>query len=382
MPVDYGQVDAIAAAVADIYADAENALLALLTRQLSAGGFDDDTSRWAARKLAEVRALRRTAALLVDEVQRDGNMTIRTAIADGFRAGNAAALTELAEQHIGDIGPAARVADQSGGRAIQALADAAVAELRPVHAAVLRSTDDVYRKAVAGAVSRRLAGARDTRRAAQDAWAALSRQGVTGFVDKAGRRWQLSTYVEMGTRTGVARAAIVGQVDTILAAGERFGYVEDNPRECPICAPWETKILDLAGDGPARAPAVATLDQAQADGLHHPNCRHGLRMWRPGMRIVAARQPEGPQGYVAEQQQRHLERTVRAWRARHAAAFDDDARQAAAVKIHQWSQALADHLDTHPRLARKSYREHPGAGFTAPRGARTRRDAAHLASRA
>ncbi|WP_052721334.1 phage minor capsid protein [Actinoplanes rectilineatus] len=118
MAVDYLKVDAIAAAVADIYADAENALLALLTRRLAAGGFDDDTGTWAARKLGEVRALRRAAQLLVDELERDGNVTVRRAVADGWRAGNTAALTDLAEAQVGDIGPAARSADQAGGTAI------------------------------------------------------------------------------------------------------------------------------------------------------------------------------------------------------------------------------------------------------------------------
>lgn len=380
MPVDYSQVDAIAAAVADIYAEAENALLALVTRQLTDGGFEDVQASWAARKLSEVRALGRAAGLLVDELQRDGNVAVRQAVADGFRSGTATALTDLAEQHVGDIGPAARVADQRAGTAIQALADAVVQELRPVHSAVLRSTDDAYRKAIAGATARRLAGARDTRRAAQDAWAGLARQGITGFVDSTGRRWQLSTYVEMATRTAVGRSAVIGQVDTVLAAGLRFGYVEDNPRECPLCLPWESKILDLT-DGPARPPAVATLGQAQEAGLHHPNCRHGIRLWQPGVRIVPARAPD-PGGYAAEQQQRALERGLRSWRARYAAAFDDTGRQYAAGRIAIWSQRLAEHLDAHPRLPRKTYREHPGAGFVAPKSSRTRRDAAHLASRA
>src|SRR3954447_18483164 len=163
-------------AVADIYAEAENALLAAITRQLQAGGFDDDTaSRWQVRKLAEARALHRTAQLLVDELQRDGNVAVRQAVADGWRSGNATALTDLTEQHIGDIGPAARVADQTPGRAIQALADATVAELRPVHSAVLRGGDDAYRRAVAGGAARKLTGARDLRRAVQDTWAGLTR---------------------------------------------------------------------------------------------------------------------------------------------------------------------------------------------------------------
>lgn len=380
MPVDYSQVDAIAAAVADIYAEAENALLALVTRQLTDGGFEDVQASWAARKLSEVRALGRAAGLLVDELQRDGNVAVRRAVADGFRSGATTALTDLTEQHVGDIGPAARVADQRAGTAIQALADAVVQELRPVHSAVLRSTDDAYRRAIAGATARRLAGARDTRRAAQDAWAGLARQGITGFVDSTGRRWRLHTYAEMATRTAVARAAVVGAVDVMTAGGLSMCYVVDNPRECPVCRPYEGRILALAA--PAIAPAIATLDEAMAAGLFHPNCRHQIRPWRPGVRIVAARTPEGPGGYEAEQQQRAIERRLRGWRERYAAAFDDMGKQYAAKRIALWADALTRHLDEHPRLARVSYREHPGAGYRAPKGSRTRRDAAHLASRA
>lgn len=654
MPVDYGNVDAIASAAADIYAEGENALIALLTRQLQAGGFDDDTTRWAARKLTEIRALRRTATLVVDEMQRDGAIAIRAAVADGWRSGNATALTDLAEASIGDIGPAARVADQRAGTAVQALADATVAEMRPACAAVLRSADDAYRRAVAGATARRLAGARDTRRAAQDAWTGLARQGITGFTGAGGRRWRLFSYAEMGVRTAVGRAAVIGETDVIRAAGLAHCYVEDNPRECPLCLPWENKILAL--DAPATPPAVATLAEAQQAGLHHPNCfpagvlvsapsglvaaharryegeivvihtaggdelpvtpnhpiltpegwvaagalkvgdrvlrhrgwreqmlglagaasglgpgdeqvparvgdihhalrqarpmsaisvpgaaeqfhgdgsdgdvdtvftdgelpgrvlpqlgqglddlaflvgrpalralppggapfeilsaadlaahggvgglgergslcgrhaglaaphhltggehgaaladpvagdlradamrgrdlalrlagdvtpdeiidlgrrkfashvynlqtsegwylaaglvvsncRHRIRLWAPGTRITASRRPD-PGGYAAEQEQRRLERGLRAWRERYAAAFNDETRGYAAARIAGWAGRLQDHLDAHPRLPRKSYREFPGAGFVAPAGARTDRDAAHLA---
>ncbi len=383
MPVDYTQVDAIAAAVADVYAEGEQALLALITRQLQAGGFDDgdidaQAAAWAHRKLREVQALRRAAVLIVDRLQSDGGTVIRTAIADGLRAGNNAAIVDLAEAQVGPTGPDARTADTRSGNAVQALADAAVDELRPVHSAVLRATVDDYRHAVAGAAARRLTGTRTTRQAAQDAWAALSAKGITGFTDKSGRRWSLSAYVEMATRAAVARAAVVGQTDHWLAAGIDNCYVEDNPRECPICRPWESQILSLGAQ--VIAPAIATLAFAQADGLHHPNCRHALRLWRPGVRIVAARKPEGAAGYDAEQHQRYLERKLRGWRNRYAAAFDDAARQHAAARIAGWADALEQHLQANPRLPRLSYREHPGP-FAAPRRARGRRDRAHLKAR-
>ncbi len=379
MPVDYRAVDAVAAAVADIYAEAEHALLAAMTRQLTAGGFDDaSTSVWQVRKLAEARALKRAAQLLVDELERDGNVAVRQAVADGWRSGNQSALTDLVEQQVGDVGPTARAVGNLADGRVQVLADAVVGELRPAHARVLRSVDDGYRKAVAGATARKLTGARTLRQAAQDAWAGMARQGLTGFVDKTGRKWRLHTYAEMSVRTAVAHAAVAAETDTCLAAGITRVYVPDNPRECPICRPWETKILALTS--PAEAPAVATLDHAMREGLFHPNCRHEIRPWQPGVRIVAARKPD-PTGYDAEQRQRALERRLRKHRERYAAAFDDTARQRAAKRIAATAGELAEHLDAPPRLPRKSYREHPGAGFRAPRSARTRRDAAYLAAR-
>ena len=36
------------------------------------------------------------------------------------------------------------------------------------------------------------------------------------FVDKAGRKWELASYVEMATRTGNVHAALQGHIDRQL----------------------------------------------------------------------------------------------------------------------------------------------------------------------
>lgn len=363
MAVDYDVVDEVAGTVAGVYREAELALTRMLARRLGAGLHDE--TGWAVRKLGEVRAVRRAAQLIADQLATQGTARLREAVAAGYRVGNAAAVLDLAEAHVGDVGHIARGADMRAGNAIQALADAAVRELRGVHAAILPAVEGAYRQAIAGATARRLAGAADLRHAAQAAWAALLAQGVTRFTDSAGRRWRLSTYVEMATRTAVGRAAVVGQTDACLAAGITDVYVVDNPRECPICAPWEAQVLSLTDT--VTAPAIATLHAAQRAGLHHPNCRHGVRSYVRGRtRIQRARNPEGPGGYVAEQQQRYLERQIRRWAEREAGAFTDSERRHAAGTALRWRSALAVHLAQHPRLARKSYREQIDAGFAAP----------------
>ncbi|MBM0203531.1 phage capsid protein [Micromonospora sp. STR1s_5] len=359
MPVDYNLVDELAAQVAGIYGTAELALVERISRRLAAGLGESD---WAARKLREVRAVRRAAQLVADELETNGSAALRQAVAEGYRAGSNSAVVDLAERLVGDTGPTARGASERGSRAVQALADALVREVRPLHLAIVSAAESAYRQAIADATARTLTGVQDRRRAAQDAWAALVSQGVTRFTDTSGRQWRLHTWVEMATRTSTARAATKGLTDGLLAAGEYHVYVTDTPGECSICRPWEHLVLDLR----ARAvhPAVATLEAARAAGLLHPNCRHGVARWIPGTRL--SRTTADPAGNAARDRQRAIERHLRHWREREAAALTPDGTTYARKRVDAWLGEMQRHLDANPGLPRLLYREHIGAGHTTP----------------
>lgn len=373
MPVDPRYVDHVASAVAAVYAEAELALVRMVSRALAQ---DVDRPGWATRKLAEVSAVRRAAQLIVDAVEPRAQRAARAAVAAGYRAGNRAAVVELAERVAGDVGPWARGADTRRGSAVQALADAIVRELQPVHRAILPQTVNAYRSAVAGATARVHAGGIPQRQAAQAAWQALTDRGIVGFTDAAGRRWRLHTWVEMATRTAVQRAAIAGFVDELTAAGEDLVYVTDTAGECEMCRPWEHRVLSLGAltAGPHRLATptgrrvtvlvAGTVDEARAAGLFHPNCRHALARYIVG-RTRLARVVPNPAAYAARQQQRYLERQVRHWREREAAALDPATRAAAARKVTAWEGTLVEHVERH-RLQRLRYREQIGAGFEAP----------------
>jgi Phage minor capsid protein 2 len=288
--VNVAVVDQVAVAVAAIYREGELALIAAITRRLAQGL---DATDWQVRKLNEVHAVRWAAQAVVQRLRTDADPVLRRGIADAYRAGNAAAVIDLNAALDPPVDPRALAADLRAGNAVQALADAAVAELRPVQQAVLPAAESAYRQAVAGATARRLTGVTDTRHAAQAAWAGLVDRGITGFTDRTGRRWQLSTYVEMAVRTSVHRAQVVGVTDVAQAAGTSQVYVVNSPRECPLCRPWESKVLSLVE--PVEEPAVATLAAAQAAGLHHPNCFPGevLVSAPTGVRASDARRYEG-----------------------------------------------------------------------------------------
>ncbi len=373
MPIDHDIVDGLAAGVRDIYAEAELAVLRLITDRLRRGL---DASDWAQRKHGEILTLYRDAARVANRLTRDVEGAVRPAVAEAYGHGNTTAYGDVAAATDGierDI--ALRSILRNPDREVFALADALLGELRPVHAQILPQVDDVYRRAIAGATARALTGVQTQRGAAQSAWNTLVDRGVTSYEDRSGRSWRLHTYVEMATRTALARAATQALVDGYLAGGQEFVWVPDRAGECPACRPWEHAILSLTGV--VVPPAVATLDQARAAGLMHPNCKHVVRLYRPGVTRIPKGPTADPAGEAARTRQRYIERQMRHWRERAAAAFDERAKAAALFRVRGWSAEMERHLDA-TGLPRLLYRERPGAGHTTP--PHRRRDRASVPS--
>jgi hypothetical protein len=360
MPVDETLVDQIVAAATNIYDDAELAILRYVTARLARGL---DAADWQTRRLAEIGQLRTGLRAIAARLAGEGSTAARAAVAAGWRAGSQSAVEDL-----GGVGKVAQKAPQ----AVQALADALVSELRPLHSQILPRAESAYRNAIGAATGRSLSGVASTRRAAQAAWAALVDDGIVSFTDTSGRRWRLSSYVEMATRTAVARSIDVGVIDQVQAAGGRLVYVTDRPQECRWCRPWEHKILSITY--PVEKPAVGTVGQARRAGLGHPNCRHTLVPWIPGLRLAPGK-PD-PVGDAARQHQRYLERGVRRWRERQTGALTPEGRAGATAKAAAWEKQLVAHLHR-TGLARKVHREYPGAGYAA-RPSRRADTARHL----
>src|SRR5690606_33713153 len=108
---------------------------------------------------------------------------------------------------------------------------------------ILRAPIDAYRAVQAATAARVATGIQTRREASQAAWQALVDKGIISFTDVRGRRWKLSSYVEMIARTNVQRAAVQGQTDRLQQLDVDLVIVSDSPRECPLCRPWERKIL-------------------------------------------------------------------------------------------------------------------------------------------
>jgi len=117
----------------------------------------------------------------------------------------------------------------------------------------------------------------------------LQEQGLSALVDKGGKRWQLDNYAEMLFRTKVVEARNMGLVNRMVENNYDLVQVSDHIGECPLCRPWEGKILSTTG----ATKGYPTLQEATDTGLFHPNCRHAINTVVPSLaRKTKAYDPE------------------------------------------------------------------------------------------
>jgi len=283
MAVSPDLAEDLAAAVAQLYEQAELALVEKITKALADGL---DSPMWAELKLASLGNLQAAILEVITALQADASGAIHEAVSEAYQRGQQAAILELGAVATGPALAAAEALPSAP--AVDRLAAALVRETGPVHLRILRASMDVYRQVIAEASSAPLLGATTRREAAGRALARFADKGVTGFVDRAGRAWNMASYVEMATRSATGRAAVEAHTDRLAAAGIELVVVSDAPEECPRCKPWEGKILARTGPSGARDVEVehateddrmvtvkvaGTLEEARSSGLMHPNCR-------------------------------------------------------------------------------------------------------------
>ena len=249
---------------------------------------------------------------------------------------------------------------------------------------ITRYGDDAYRAATTGGALAQINPALDVihnvmtkatpAEAQAQAWRELTSRGVTGFTDVKGREWNLATYVEMATRTATQRAYNASHRERLTLAGITYFTISTTGRPCPLCAPWEGKVLADVGAGHVTEPdasngepvtfhVAATIEDATAAGLFHPNCKHTLTAYLPGVTVLKpnAWTAANEQDYRNTQKLRALEREVRKHRQIQAAALTDTARAKAGRDVRA-AQANVRAFTAQTGLMRRNRREQLNLG--------------------
>lgn len=190
---------------------------------------------------------------------------------------NAAALT--AEQHA--------IVDQLVANLMGEITDASVTVMATVQSALIgRIEPDVYRRVGLEQVALRQATGQGVYKQLPQFVETLRREGVTAFVDKAGRHWSLHTYGSMVSRTTSRQAEVLA---ALTADPEQDLYrITRTGTTCALCAPYEGRVYSKSGTNPDYPPLSDAFGKQDPNGPNtltntwlniHPNCRHSLQSY-------------------------------------------------------------------------------------------------------
>ncbi len=189
-------------------------------------------------------------------------------------------------------------------RKLDALIKATADDLKSAETAILRMSNDRYRKAIFNAQVYANTGAATYEKAVDMACRDMLRAGLNCVEYKNGARHTLSDYAHMAIRTANKRAYLYGEgqkrqqwgISTVVVNGRRGG--------CPLCTPYIGRVFidDVYSGGKRDASSGNTyplLSEAIKSGLFHPNCKDSTSTYYEGITTL---QP------VTEEEQAEMER--------------------------------------------------------------------------
>ena len=210
-------------------------------------------------------------------------------------------------------------------------------KLNLVNTVMLESTQQAYQMTVSDIVSRMRAtqtaldiGAGETitgvsswNSAMEHAISRMKDNGITGFIDHAGRHWSAEAYTAMDIRTTVYNTARAAVWEMNQDFGNDLYIVSYHSGARPLCYPYQNKVVssldaartvvDLDGNE-VEVIAQSNTSYGEPAGLFGINCKHYPNPFIPGVTRVG-QTPETPEqnekAYQESQTQRRLERKIR-----------------------------------------------------------------------
>lgn len=249
---------------------------------------------------------------------------------------------------------------------LNSLQDTVTNDINKASHAVLRKMDDIYRQTIFKAETYMSAGVKTLNQAVDMATKELLMNGINCVEYKNGRRVNIASYAEMALRTASQRATFLGEGSKRDEWGIYTVVVSAHANTCEMCLPWQGQVLiDDVFSHPSQEyleenkGKYKLLSEAIEAGLLHPNCRHTLTTFFPGITQIPEipDEEEALSNYKAEQYQRYIERQIRRWKRLKAGACDSETFNMADMKVKQWQEMMRKHIKDNPQLRRDRIRE-------------------------
>lgn len=164
---------------------------------------------------------------------------------------------------------------QANQKRLDALMNAVEHDMKTAQTAVLRYTNDQYRKIIFQSQVAASSGALTYDKAVDMATSDFLKKGINCITYSNGAVHNIVSYADMAVRTASKRAYLMGEGQKRQEWGISTVILNKRFNACPLCMPFEGKVLidDVWSGGTSKDGPYPLMSSAMAAGLYHPNCK-------------------------------------------------------------------------------------------------------------
>lgn len=271
---------------------------------------------------------------------------IRTAKADGNASQEAEILETVKDGFKAPKKPSAHSTAEFfkvNDRKLDALIKSTTDDLKRAETAVLRMSNDKYRKAIFNAQVAMNTGAVTYEKAVDIACKDMLNAGLNCVEYKNGARHTLSDYADMAVKTANKRAYLRGEGEKRAEWGVSLVVVNSRQGGCPDCAKYIGKVFidDVYSNGKKSDGNYPLLSTAIKNGLFHPRCKDSTSTYYPELDDLDAplsdyeiKELDRQRGI--EEKQQYAQRQAERFDRRAEYSLDKDNKRIAQTRADEW----------------------------------------------
>lgn len=285
---------------------------------------------------------------------------IRTAKADGNASQEAEILEAVKDGFKAPKKPPAHSTAEFfkvNDRKLDALIKSTTDDLKRAETAVLRMSNDKYRKAIFNAQVAMNTGAVTYEKAVDIACKDMLNAGLNCVEYKNGARHTLSDYADMAVKTANKRAYLRGEGEKRAEWGVSLVVVNSRQGGCPDCAKYIGKVFidDVYSNGKKSDGNYPLLSTAIKNGLFHPRCKDSTSTYYPELDDLDAPLSEDEIKELdrqrgIEEKQQYAQRQAERFDRRAEYSLDEDNKRIAQTRADEWHDR-ADMLEEKAKKA-------------------------------
>lgn len=342
-----------------VFAEMEQELIKSFKRNMHK--YTDTSDMWQAMKMKDLEIYRREVAKSINQATKQAKQMSKIILKDEFLAGADKVDAFMKQFNLSVKTTSADDFFRLNRRKLNTMLETVYGDLDKASHAVYRQMDDVYRQTMFKAEIAKNSGVYTPEQAVDVATKDFLEKGINCIKYANGAHVNIASYAEMVVRTSGKRANMVAEGARNQEWGITTIQITQHGSTCELCSPWQGRVLidDVYSGGKASDGDYPLLSTAMAEGLFHPNCRHGSGTFFEG--ISNAPQPyntkEVEAKYEKEQQQRYNERKIREWKRKANGSMDEENRRKAEAKVRYWQSRQRQLISNNDWLRRNYSRE-------------------------